>query len=269
MTLAQRDDLPMPVGDARVFRPAPREAPVLRLFCFPHAGAGAPVFRLWPQLLPADVELIAFHPAGRGHRLREAPLNTIGGMVDAALDAFDPWMDRPFALFGHSLGAVVASEAARRLQLRGHAPAHLFVSARAPERQREPEIHHLPDAEFVAAMNRRYQGIPAEIMAHPDLLALLLPSLRADIRALEHFQLPADRPKLVCSTTVFGGTRDHQVPMVDLLAWHAETVRPCRIRMFEGDHFYLDPHRTALLAEIASTLALPRPTDHRLSLEAT
>ena len=227
----------------------------MRLFCFPYAGAGAPVFRLWPQYLPDTVELIAFHPAGRGHRLREPPLDSIGAMVEATLAAFEPWMDRPFAFFGHSLGSIVASEAARVLQERGRAPAHLFVSARPPERKREDEIHHLPDAEFVDAMNRRYQGIPAEVMAHADLLELLLPPLRADIRALEHFHPAADRPKITAPTTVFGGTRDRQVSVADLEAWHGETSAPCRIRTFDGDHFYIDPQRAALVGDIAATLS--------------
>jgi surfactin synthase thioesterase subunit len=251
------------MSDPRVYRPAPRADAAFRLFCFPYAGAGAPVYRLWPQYLPDTVELIAFHPAGRGHRLREAPLDSIDGMVAATLDAFEPWMDRPFAFFGHSLGAIVASEAARVLQAQGRAPAHLFVSARPPERKREDEIHHLPDGEFVDAMNRRYQGIPAEIMEQPELLELLLPPLRADIRALEHFHPPAGRPKIASPTTVFGGTRDRQVPVEDLEAWHGETLELCRIRTFDGDHFYIDPHRQALVGDIAATLSSHLAAAHR------
>lgn len=176
-------------------------------------------------------------------------------MVAATLDAFEPWMDRPFAFFGHSLGAIVASEAARVLQAQGRAPAYLFVSARPPERKKEDEIHHLPDAEFVDAMNRRYQGIPAEIIEQPELLELLLPPLRADIRALEHFHPQADRVKIASPTAVFGGTRDRQVSLDDLAAWHGETAQPCRIRTFDGDHFYIDPQRAALVGDIAVTLS--------------
>lgn len=245
----------MSMSDPRIFRPSPRAEAALRLFCFPYAGAGAPIFRLWPQYLPDTVELIAFHPAGRGHRFREPPLDSIGEMVDATLDAFAPFMDRPFAFFGHSLGSIVAAEAARLLQSKGRAPVHLFVSARPPERKREDEIHHLPDDEFVDAMNRRYQGIPAAIMEQPELLELLLPPLRADIRALEHFHPPADRARIASPTTVFGGTRDRQVSLEDLDAWHGETAAPCRIRTFDGDHFYIDPQREALLADITATLS--------------
>jgi medium-chain acyl-[acyl-carrier-protein] hydrolase len=258
----------MSMSDPRIFRPSPRPEAALRLFCFPYAGAGAPIFRLWPQYLPEAVDLIAFHPAGRGHRLREPPLDSIDAMVAATLDAFEPWMDRPFAFFGHSLGAIVASEAARVLQSQGRGPAHLFVSARPLERKREDEIHHLPDAEFVDAMNRRYQGIPAAIMEQPELLELLLPPLRADIRALEHFHPPADRPKIASPTTVFGGSRDRQVPVEALEAWHGETSEPCRIRIFDGDHFYIDPQRQALVGDIAGTLSAHLAAMQRAALAA-
>src|SRR5581483_3044873 len=217
------------MSDPRIFRPAPRAAAAFKLFCFPYAGAGATVYRLWPQHLPETVELVAFHPAGRGHRLREAPLDTVGGMVEAALEAFEPLMDCPFAFFGHSLGAIVASEAARVMQARDRAPAHLFVSARPPDRDRKEAIHQLPDEEFIRVLNRRYQGIPAELMAHPDLLELMLPPLRADIRASELFHPAADRPKIASPITVFGGTRDPQASVEELEAWGDETAGISRI----------------------------------------
>lgn len=235
----------------------------MRLFCFPFAGGGAPAYRLWPQHLPDDVEVISLHPAGRAHRLREPPLTSIDAMVAAAVDALEPWMDRPFALFGHSLGAVVAGETARVLQARGRAPAHVFVSARSPERKGKAQIHTLPDPEFIEAMNRRYQGIPAEILREPEILELLLPPLRADIMALETFYPDPDRPKIVSPVTVYGGSLDPQVSFENLEAWEAETTAGCRIRVFDGDHFYIDPQRTALLADISATLAPLREAAHR------
>lgn len=236
------------------FRPLPRHEPAFRLFCFPYAGGGAAVFRLWPRHLPDSVEVIAIHPPGRAHRLRELPLTRIEAMVDAALNDLIPWMDRPFALFGHSLGAIVASECALRLQIEGRAPKHLFVSARPPRRENDAQVHRLSDDEFIVAMNRRYQGIPDEILKHPDLLALLLPSLRADVEALETFHPDPGRPKISCPATVFGGALDRAVSRQDLEAWREEIAGPCRIRVFPGDHFYIEPQRPNLVGEIAETL---------------
>ncbi|GGC78339.1 hypothetical protein GCM10010994_40720 [Chelatococcus reniformis] len=176
-------------------------------------------------------------------------------MVEALLDEMSNWIDRPLAIFGHSLGAVVASECARALEARGHEPAHLFVSARPFRRPAEARIHDLPDTEFVTAMNRRYQGIPDEILKHPDVLDLLLPALRADLQALETFQPDPSRPKINCPTTVFGGSLDRAVSRTDLEAWRGEVAGSCRIRMFPGDHFFLEPQRSHLVAEIVAALA--------------
>jgi surfactin synthase thioesterase subunit len=228
----------------------------LRLFCFPYAGAGAAAYRLWPSHLSEDIEVVAIHPPGRAHRLREPPLTRIETMVETALTSLTSLMDRPFAVFGHSLGAVVAGEFARVLQAQGRSPAHLFVSSRPPPLDVAGQLHQLPHADFIAAMNARYQGIPEEILAHPDLLTLLLPSLRADIEALETFRPHHDRAKIACPTTVYGGEFDQTVSQADLESWNEETAEPCRIRVFPGDHFYFDTGLEAMLADLSMTLEL-------------
>jgi medium-chain acyl-[acyl-carrier-protein] hydrolase len=248
--------------DAGLYRPAPRLNPALRLVCFPFAGAGAAAYRLWPRHLPASIDVIAVHPAGRAHRLREPPLRRVESMATAYLDDLEPLLDRPVALFGHSLGAIVATECARILQGRGREPIHLFVSSRPALRTDESQkIHLLPDREFIAAMNRRYQGIPAEILKYPDLLALLLPALRADVEALEMFRRKLEAPKLTCPTTVFGGALDRAVSMADLESVRDEVAGACRIRMFPGDHFYIEAQRENLLAAIHATLV---PTSSKM-----
>jgi medium-chain acyl-[acyl-carrier-protein] hydrolase len=225
---------------------------VVRLLCFPFAGGGGATFRLWPRNLPSSIDVIAVHPPGRAHRLREAPHRRIADMVSSYRQDLDPYLDRPIALFGHSLGAIVAADFARLLTAEGRPPVQLFVSAR-PRPEPERSIHTLAEPEFITAMNRRYQGIPDEILKHPDVLALLLPALRADVEALEkHEPSPV---KLQCPTHVFGGSLDRAVPRSDLEAWRDEIEGPCRIRVFPGDHFYLEPQRENLLAEIAAALA--------------
>jgi surfactin synthase thioesterase subunit len=176
-------------------------------------------------------------------------------MVESALTILEPLMDRPFAVFGHSLGAVVAGEFARVLQTQGRPVAHLFVSSRPAPRGAEQQLHQLPHDDFIAAVNARYQGIPEEILAHPDVLELLLPSLRADIEALETFRLDHDRPKIACPTTVYGGEFDKSISRADLESWGEETAEPCRIRVFPGDHFYLNVGLDAMLGDLSMTLA--------------
>ena len=177
-------------------------------------------------------------------------------MAAAYLHDLEPLLDRPVALFGHSLGAIIAAECARALQAAGLEVVHLFISSRPALRGDQSHMfHRLPDREFIAAMDRRYQGIPAEILKYPDLLELLLPALRADVEALETFRHQPEAPKLTCPTTVFGGALDRAVSRADLESVRDEVTGPCPVRMFPGDHFYIDPQRPNLLAEICAALA--------------
>lgn len=228
-----------------------------RLFCFPHAGVGASTYRLWGRALPESVEVVAVQLPGRENRLQEPAVPSIVDLVQGLLPALQPELDRPFAFFGHSMGAVLATETALALQTRGGpGPAHLFVSARRPPHLPpiERPFHALPDDAFLAEVQARYGGMPPEILAEKDLLALLLPALRADIRALE-LHRPASSAQLACPLTVFGGTEDRLVPREHLDAWRGLTTGPFRLRLFPGGHFYLEPHRAELLADLAATMA--------------
>jgi surfactin synthase thioesterase subunit len=240
-----------------LLRPQPRAQPCARLFCFPHAGVGASAYRLWPAGLPSGLELCAVQLPGRETRFGEPALSSIADIVQALVPALEPHLDLPFAFFGHSMGAVIASEVARALGLRGsRLPEHLVVSARRPPHVPDlgPPLHGLPDAEFAAEINRRYGGIPEELLQHADVMALLLPSLRADITALETHR-PSQREPLDIPITVLGGSHDSLTPREHLDAWQGETRRDFRIRVFDGDHFYLKPQLAAVLAELTATLA--------------
>jgi surfactin synthase thioesterase subunit len=229
----------------------------VRIFCFPHAGGAASAFRLWPQALPGDFEVIAAQLPGRGNRWKEPALTSIPAMVEALLPAMLPQMGVPFAFFGHSMGSMVAHALAVELARRGGPlPAHLFVSSRRPPRvpAREAPLHPLSDEAFVAETMRRYGGIPPEVLAEPEVMALLLPSLRADMQALETYQ-PGPGQPLPFPVSAFGGSEDRLTPSGDLEAWRGETRSAFSARLFPGGHFYLEPARDALLAEVAASLA--------------
>jgi medium-chain acyl-[acyl-carrier-protein] hydrolase len=237
-------------------RPQPRPFARLRLFCFPYAGIGASAYRPWAAELPPEIELCALQPPGRETRLREAALDDLDELVAAVGSEMLPLLDRPFAFFGHSMGACVAYELARRLARQGAPPpVRLFVSGRrAPGvPHTEPPMSTLPDDAFIDEIQRRYNGIPEEVLQYPELVALLLPGLRADITALErHVHQPGE--PLDCDLLALGGVGDPRVSPSELEAWRSETAGAFSLRLFPGGHFYLQSARQPLLDTLVGAL---------------
>jgi medium-chain acyl-[acyl-carrier-protein] hydrolase len=229
----------------------------LRLFCFPYAGGGAAIYRLWPQSLPSDVEVCVAQLPGRGTRLREQPFTSLDALVEAAAEAIAPSLDKPFALFGHSMGAMISFELARRLrELDQPQPAQLFISGRrAPQLPvNDPISYNLPEAELRTEL-LRLNGTPREVLEHPELMELMLPLLRADFSVVETYVYRPGVP-LECPLTAFGGLRDSEVSRGQLEAWREQTASEFVLRMLPGDHFFLnDPQsQPLLLSAIAKDL---------------
>lgn len=218
---------------------------------------GAAYYRTWPVGLPDTVEMRAVQLPGRTMRFAEPTMTSIPGLVHEIASAIAANLDSPAVFFGHSMGAVLAAETARELMNRGFtSPLHLFVSGRRPPHMADPRlpIRGLSDDDFVAEINRRYGGIPQQVLDNPDVLALLLPALRADIAALETF--PAERrPTLSIPITAFGGDRDLLTPRDHLDAWKLETTGSVAVRQFPGGHFYLEQERSAVIATIMETVS--------------
>ncbi len=238
-----------------LLRFVPRPGCDVRLFCFHHAGVGAAGYRPWALALPERIEVCAVELPGRGNRLREAPLKSVDEIVARLLPRLEPELDRPFVFFGHSMGAVLAYETALALRARGRAlPEHLFVSGRRPPHLPDPlsPLAGLPDDAFVAAINRRYGGIPSALLQHADVMALLLPALRADIHALEAHRPAQARAPLPCPITALGGEADAATPAEHLDAWRPLTAAAFTTRRYPGDHFYLDARRADVLAEVSA-----------------
>jgi surfactin synthase thioesterase subunit len=248
-----------PGASAWVSCPDPRPDARVRLFCFPYAGAGASVFHTWPALVPASVEVCLIQLPGREGRLLEPACSELPVLVERLGHAVGPWLDRPFAFFGHSMGALVAFELARTLR-KGTAaePAHLFVSAHcAPHlRTRGPLLHRLTDSELLLRL-RQLNGTPDEVLASVELMRLLLPTLRADCRLCETYEHSPGEP-LACGVTALGGREDAAVAGAELEAWRRHTRGPFDVQMLPGDHFYLHSARTRLLRLIVGRLTQDR-----------
>ena len=207
----------------RLLRPVPRAS--MRLFLFPYAGGGAGVFRGWPEHLPTFVEPYAVQLPGREQRVMDPPFTAMPPLAEATAARLVPYMDRPSAFLGHSMGALVAFETARHLRRAGAPlPAHLFVSGRrAPQLPpNKPAIHQLPDDAFLAEL-RDFNGTPEAVLESDELMALLLPLLRADFAVCETYTYQCE-PPLPCSLDAFGGREDDDVPLEDLRAWRPHTL---------------------------------------------
>ncbi|HYH05771.1 MAG TPA: alpha/beta fold hydrolase [Thermoanaerobaculia bacterium] len=235
---------------------APRtaKAPV-RLFCFPFAGGGASVFRGWERDLPPGVDVFAAQYPGHETRLAEAPFRELAPLLESLDGAIAPLLDRPFAFFGHSMGAVVAFELARKLRRENRAqPKHLFVSARrAPHlRPWRPSVHDKPDEELVAELRRIAATDPA-VFEHPELMQLLLPIVRADFRLVETHQHVEEAP-LAIPITAFAGKSDAVVRVDELAAWREHTSGAFALHEIEGDHLFVRHERAALLSAMGREL---------------
>lgn len=220
--------------------PRPCADPALRLFCFPHAGSGASAYRQWPPHMPPGVEICAIQLPGRESRFTEPAFDSAERVVDALLPSLTPRLGRPFAFFGHSMGALLAYETATRLQQRGGPmPVQLLVSGcGAPHvPDRATRLKALPDDAFVAEL-RRMQGMPEEIIANAELMQVLLPTLRADTALCENYARDARSP-LCCPIAAYGGLEDHRVEPAAVEAWRAHTASVFTARMFTGGHFFI------------------------------
>lgn len=227
----------------------------LRLFCFPYAGGAALIYRNWQKQLPPSIEVCPVQLPGRGHRLHEPLFTDIRPLVEAAAEGLVPYMDRPFAFFGHSMGALIAFELARLLRRESSlSPLQLFVSGRsAPQLPITDEpLHNLPEAEFRDGL-RRLNGTPHEVLEHEELMEVMSPMLRGDFSVCETYAYSQEAP-LDCPITAFGGLADLEVPRERVEAWSEQTNSAFLLRMFPGDHFFINTTQPSLLMALAREL---------------
>ena len=231
-----------------------RQAASMRLICFPYAGAGMPVFRAWPGALPDAIELRVAQLPGRGTRLRERPFEQMPSLVEALHQALRSLSDRPLALFGHSLGAIVAFEVVRRLRFEGIVPAHLFVSGNtAPQLPGPmPPLHQLAEDDFLREL-KELNGMPQVLLESKELLEIMLPVVRSDFKLLETYQYKSEHP-LDCPITAFGGLRDPRTTKNGLEGWRLQTARSFDLIMVQGDHFFIESAGPLLLDIITGKL---------------
>lgn len=228
-----------------------------RLFCVHHAGGSAQMFHTWARALP-DIDVCPIQLPGRARRLSEPLLHTIVDMATDTAAGIRTLLDRPFALFGHSMGALVAFELARRLTVPERARLRgLFVAgAAAPHIPHESALKgHESDAELFERMVS-LGGTPDAVGNHPELVEMLAPIIRADFAAVSSYRY-VPGPPLDCAIVAFGGRDDTSVPRESLGAWRSYTTRSFSAMVVPGDHFFVRTDPSAVIARIGTVLRGP------------
>ena len=226
-----------------------------RLFCFPHAAGNAAFYRPLRRFMPAEVDFCPVELPGRAARLDEPPFTSMSALMERLDHALQPLMGVPFGFFGHSVGTCMAYEAARQLRATdGRTAVHLFVSGRGSPNfasADRPPAHLRSDHDLLAIL-RRFGGTPPAIMQRPELIAALLPTLRADLALVEAYGVdPGDH--ITCPITAFGGADDLSHSR-SLQSWTEFTRGKFRTYVFPGEHFYFLPAAEALAKEIIEDL---------------
>ncbi len=209
-----------------------------RLFLFPHAGGTAALFRDWPRLLPPSVEPVAVQLPGRADRLREEPYTEMMRLVAELTDVVEPLLDLPFACYGLSMGAKLCWAFAHRLRERAlPMPLGLYLSGAAAPGLREGRTDwNVPDEVLVGYL-RRMGGTPPEIFDHPELLATLLPTLRADLTLVDTFAFEPETP-LDVPIRAFAGIEDVEGGPERMRGWAGQTTRSFTLEAVPGGHFF-------------------------------
>jgi len=243
------------------FRPRhPNPEAKMRLFGFPYAGGTGSIFNSWPSQLPQFVEVCPVHLPGREPRFRERPFTRLAPLVESLAEGILPLLDKPFAFFGHSMGALIGFELIRFLQKEYQpGPFHFFASGcSAPQmRRRIRPIHHLPEPELVREL-RRLDGTPKLVFEHAELMSLMIPIMRADFEISETYSY-SSQSLLNCAITAFGGSRDKSVSRWKLAGWRHQTNSHFSRYMFPGDHFFLHTAEKQLLHRVGLELSTNLP----------
>jgi pyochelin biosynthetic protein PchC len=235
----------------RRYHPAPDAR--IRLVCLPHAGGSASYFFPVSKNLSPKIEVLAVQYPGRQDRRSEPFVPTIAELADTVTALLADETDRPLALFGHSMGAVLGFEIALRLEAAGTTPAALFASGRrAPSTQRDERVH-LRDDDGLIAEVKALSGTDSRVMEDDELVRMALPALRNDYRAIETYRWQPG-PKLHCPIHALVGDADPKATVEEVRKWGDHTESVFTLDTFPGQHFYLDKHAPAVMNKITDAL---------------
>jgi surfactin synthase thioesterase subunit len=216
----------------------PAQDPAARLVCLPYAGGSAAYFRPVALALGQSVDVVAVQYPGRQDRRSERPISDMDELADRVHEVLGRQPDLPLTLFGHSMGALLAFEVARRREAEGRVPVHVFVSGRrAPSAHREEAVHRRDDAGILAEL-RSLDGTAALVMQDEEIMRAAIPALRADYAAAENYRCPPDTT-VAAPITALTGDADPKTTVAEADAWRRHTTGAFDLQVYAGGHFFL------------------------------
>lgn len=238
-------------------RAVPRADAHMRLFLFPYAGGGGGLYRHWNRAFDASIDVLPVQLPGREERIREPAIPDIDQLADQITEALLPSCDRPFVLFGWSMGARVAHAVTRRCEAAGRSPFLLIAAANSAPHlpYRRPRIHDLAGEAFWRGL-ADFGGAPREALSDPDLRDLVEPMLRSDFALVETAPV-SEVPSVSCPVVAIAATADALVDEVDVMAWQATTSGPSLLIRLSGGHFCLRDDPPAAQAAVRQAIAWP------------
>jgi medium-chain acyl-[acyl-carrier-protein] hydrolase len=225
------------------------------VFCFHFAGGSASQFRPWDGMISNEIEILGVQLPGREARYHEPPMRDLAALIKVLGPALTSYIDRPFALFGHSLGALIAFEFARWLRRNSHpAPSGLFVASQpAPQLPRTyAPTHDLPEAELLDVL-RMYGGTTESVLTNSQVMQIFLPTIRADLEMNRMYEYAPDAP-LACTIDAFCGEADPICSEHAILAWKEQALSRFRCHFFPGGHFFFQKQPNLILSSLTEHL---------------
>lgn len=230
----------------------------IRLFCFPHAGGGSALFHRWEKILPGHIAVLPVKLPGRESRFNEVSFDSLPALLNAITPALADAVREPFALFGHSMGGLIAYEFAQRLHKEhGKSPMALFASAcRSPDRiKRTQSLHRLPDEEMIQSLIRDFNVDGKASESETEMMRVMVDTIRADLKLLETYEYKS-QPPLPCPIIGLAASEDKKVTAADVNGWRAFTTERFTMRTVPGHHFFLRAQEKSVTDLIASKLVL-------------
>ncbi len=232
----------------------------VRLYCLPYAGGLAGSYLKWNPYLADFIELVPIELAGRGRRREESAYGSFRAAIRDLYAQIRSSMDaKPYAIYGHSMGALMAYELGLTLERSPLPnPEHIFFSGHKPPHltNGSKNLHRLGDDEFKKAI-MAIGGTPSEVFQDRELVEFFLPILRADYRMIETHVHEAPLERLDCDISVFFGIQDRLMQPEDAHAWRSYTQEACQLYEFDGGHFFIHHQIQPVVEKINQILLQP------------